>query len=122
MINVLCGILSGVISSSIANPTDVLKVIMHSVEFVLSFFCLLIEEIQNLMNTRFAVVAPLVIVSYIFKKISKAVNSLNLLQIHTYYLEVCTEKLMVGEVAQCILFLRSGLGRESYKMTLIFML
>uniref|UniRef100_A0A8B9EE66 Solute carrier family 25 member 30 n=1 Tax=Anser cygnoides TaxID=8845 RepID=A0A8B9EE66_ANSCY len=39
MINVLCGILSGVISSSIANPTDVLKVIMHSVEFVLSFFC-----------------------------------------------------------------------------------
>lgn len=27
MINVLCGILSGVISSSIANPTDVLKVI-----------------------------------------------------------------------------------------------
>lgn len=40
MINVLCGILSGVISSSIANPTDVLKVIMHSVEFALSFFCL----------------------------------------------------------------------------------
>lgn len=29
MINVLCGILSGVISSSIANPTDVLKVIMY---------------------------------------------------------------------------------------------
>lgn len=28
MMNVLCGVLSGVISSSIANPTDVLKVIM----------------------------------------------------------------------------------------------
>lgn len=48
MINVLCGILSGVISSSIANPTDVLKVIMCYVEFVLSV-CPLFEEMQNLL-------------------------------------------------------------------------
>lgn len=55
MINVLCGILSGVISSSIANPTDVLKVIMCYVGFVLSF-CPLLEEMQNLlMNIGFVV-------------------------------------------------------------------
>lgn len=48
MVNVLCGVLSGVISSSIANPTDVLKVIMCSVEFVLSF-CPLLEEMHSLL-------------------------------------------------------------------------
>lgn len=53
MINVLCGILSGVISSSIANPTDVLKVIMCYVEFVFIFYPFL-EEMQNLlMNIGF---------------------------------------------------------------------
>lgn len=55
IINVLCGILSGVISSSIANPTDVLKVIMFYVEFGLSF-CPLLEEMLNLlMNIGFIV-------------------------------------------------------------------
>lgn len=55
MINVLCGILSGVISSSIANPTDVLKVIMCYVDFVLGF-CPLLEEMQDLlMNIGFVV-------------------------------------------------------------------
>lgn len=58
MINVLCGILSGVISSSIANPTDVLKVIMCCVDFVLGF-CPLLEEMQNLlMNIGFVVLSP----------------------------------------------------------------
>lgn len=34
--NVMCGVLSGVISSSIANPTDVLKVTIHTHNFLLS--------------------------------------------------------------------------------------
>ncbi|XP_021231392.1 kidney mitochondrial carrier protein 1 [Numida meleagris] len=49
MINVLCGILSGVISSSIANPTDVLKIRMQAQGSVIQggMMCNFIQIYQN---------------------------------------------------------------------------
>ena len=37
VINVFCGVVSGVLSSSMANPTDVLKVILHALHYKLPY-------------------------------------------------------------------------------------
>ena len=39
VINVFCGVVSGVLSSSMANPTDVLKVILHALGYIYTLQC-----------------------------------------------------------------------------------
>lgn len=51
--NVMCGILSGVISSSIANPTDVLKVAIRTHENCVGSPCCCCNEIAGSFSVHF---------------------------------------------------------------------